>query len=179
VTPANLLAPGQKRNPDYDGHLTASTKLGYAITDDFDLGFSGASPTPPQKQPATIFLTGFSGSQRAVNTTNGYYTRATAHLVLFDGMLDQTVGFGFTHNHSNNLDPLNGLSDFAGQRAKLDYQGNIALGEGEVLVIGADHGRESAAIPFKRRHHHRCGPGGAAIQPGQFQQRGECALRFQ
>jgi vitamin B12 transporter len=149
VTPSYLLAPGQKRNPDYDDNLTGSTKLGYAIIDNLDLGFAGRFTNTTSKTTGDNFLTGFPETQQAVNTTNGYYARGTAHLVLFDGILDQTLGFGFTHNHSNNLDPLSGLSNFAGQRAKLDYQGNIALGEGEVLVIGADHERESIGIPLK------------------------------
>ena len=148
VTPASLLAPGQKRNPDYDDNLTASTKLGYAVTDNFDLGFVGRFTDTLLKNSGNNFLTGFPASQRTASTTNGYYTRGTAHLVLFGGILDQSLSFGFTHNHSNSKDPSSGTSSFAGQRSKLDYQGNIALGEGEVLVIGADHERESITIPL-------------------------------
>ena len=64
------------------------------------------------------------------------------------GVLDQTLGFSFSHNHKNDKDPQNGLFSFGGQRMKLDYQANIAVMDGEVLVIGADHERESIGIPI-------------------------------
>src|SRR5262249_41509572 len=38
VTPLNLLLPGETRNDDYYDNLTASTKLGYDITHDLDVG---------------------------------------------------------------------------------------------------------------------------------------------
>ncbi|HKX64664.1 MAG TPA: TonB-dependent receptor plug domain-containing protein, partial [Rhizomicrobium sp.] len=41
VTPLNLLPPGQRRNDDFYNNVTASTKLGYQVTDNFDLGFVG------------------------------------------------------------------------------------------------------------------------------------------
>jgi len=147
VTPTDILAPGETRNPDYDDNLTMSTKLGYEVTDNFDLGFVGRFTGTLLKNTGTDFL-GFPETERTDNTTNGYYSRGTAHLVMFDGVLDQTLGFDFTHNHTNANDPLEGLNSYAGQRAKLDYQGNIALVEGQVLVIGADHERESVTIPI-------------------------------
>jgi vitamin B12 transporter len=38
VTPLNLLPAGQARNDDYFDGLTASTRLGYDVTGDFDIG---------------------------------------------------------------------------------------------------------------------------------------------
>ena len=41
VTPLDLLPPGETRNDDFYDNVTASTKLGYDVTDNFDLGFVG------------------------------------------------------------------------------------------------------------------------------------------
>ena len=147
VTPTALLAPGQKRNADYDDNVSASAKLGYAVTDNFDLGFTGHLVQSLVKTTGDDFFTGFPATSRTADTSNDYYTRATAHLVLFDGVLDQTVGVSFNHTHLNDKDPSNGLFGFVGQRVKLDYQGNVGLGEGEILVIGADHQRDSSTLP--------------------------------
>ncbi len=38
VTPLDLLLPGEPRNNDYYDNLTESTKLGFDVTDHFDLG---------------------------------------------------------------------------------------------------------------------------------------------
>lgn len=148
VTPADLLAPGQPRNPDYSDNLTLSTKLGYAVTDNFDIGFVGRFTDALLKTTGDDFGTGFPATLRTDGLSDSAYARGTAHLVLFDGLWDQTLGLGFSHIHSNQDDPFNGPLHFAGERLKIDYQGNIALGEGEVLVIGADHERETVSIPL-------------------------------
>ena len=41
VTPLDILTPGEARNDDRYDNITASTKLGYDVTDNFDLGFVG------------------------------------------------------------------------------------------------------------------------------------------
>ena len=148
VTPPALLAPGQRLNPDYNDNVTGSAKLGYAFADNFDIGFSGRIIASTLRNTGDDFLTGFPATRRSVARTNDYYGRGTAHLVLFDGMLDQTLGFSFTHFHSTSTGASGFTSTFSGQRSKLDYQGNIALGEGQTLVIGADHERESISLPI-------------------------------
>lgn len=148
VTPVSLLAPGQRRNPDYNDNVSGSAKLGYAVTDNFDIGFAGRIIASTLKNTGDDFLTGFPATTRSIGRTNDYYGRATAHLALFDGRLDQTLGLSFTHFHSTSTDGTGFTSTFSGQRSKLDYQGNIALAEGQTLVIGADHERESISQPI-------------------------------
>jgi vitamin B12 transporter len=41
VTPLDLLQPGEKRHDDFYDNVTASTKLGYDVADNFDLGLVG------------------------------------------------------------------------------------------------------------------------------------------
>src|SRR6202035_4493666 len=93
VTPSDYLQPGQARINDYDDNLTGSTKLGFDVTDTFDLGlvarytdshlrFTGDnfdfSPTIPD-------------TAQSDSNTKQYYTRATAHLASFGGVFDQTL----------------------------------------------------------------------------------------
>ena len=148
VTPGNLLAPGQRRNPDYNDNVTGSTKLGYAFTDNFDVGFVGRATISAVRTTGDDFLTGRPATARSVARANDYYARGTAHLVLFDGLLDQTLGYSYTHTHSTSAGNTGFKSFFSGERTKLDYQGNIALTEGQTLVIGADHEREAIALPI-------------------------------
>ena len=148
VTPLDILAPGERRNPDYYDNVTASTKLGYNVASNFDVGFVGRFTNTTLLSTGDNEATGFPEAQQDSETTNQYYSRGTAHLTLFGGALDQTLGFGFMHNHSSDTDPIDGVSDFVGERTKLDYQGNIALGGGEVLVIGADSQRDAITIPL-------------------------------
>ena len=146
VTPLSLLAPGVRRKDDFYDGLQVSTKLGYDVTDNFDLGFVGhyGSSLGKVTNDAFNFVT-FVSSPSASQTRNAvlqYDSRATAHLVLWDGRLDQTVGFGFTDAFTSSQDPDNGYVLSKGQRVKLDYQGNVGLVEGETLVVGAESARD-------------------------------------
>ena len=146
VTPLSLLAPGVKRKDDFYDGVQVSTKLGYDVTDNFDLGFVGhyGSTLGKVTNDAFNFVT-FVSSPSAFQTRNAvlqYDSRATAHLVLWDGRLDQTVGFGFTDAFTSSQDPDNGYVLSKGQRVKFDYQGNVGLAEGETLVVGAESARD-------------------------------------
>ncbi len=148
VTPPALLLPGEKRNNDFYDGAQASTKLGYDIADNFDIGFVGhyglslGKVTNDSFDPVTF--AGFPSRTQTRIATLQYESRATAHLVLWDGRLDQTIGFGFTDAITSSADPDNGYVLDKGQRTKLDYQGNIGLVTGETLVLGAETARDAS-----------------------------------
>ena len=148
VTPPALLLPGEKRNNDFYDGVQASTKLGYDLTDNFDIGFVGhygsslGKITNDSFDPVTF--AGFPSRTQTRIATLQYESRATAHLVLWDGRLDQTIGFGFTDAITSSADPDNGYLLDKGQRTKLDYQGNIGLAQGETLVLGAETARDAS-----------------------------------
>lgn len=152
VTPPALLLPGEKRNDDFYDGVQASTKLGYDVTDTFDLGFVGhygsslGKITGDETDPVT-FVSFPSPIQTRIATLQ-YDSRATAHLVLWNGKLDQTIGFGFTDAITSSADPNNGYSLSKGQRTKLDYQGNVGLLRGETLVVGAETARDTNAAGY-------------------------------
>ena len=146
VTPPALLLPGEKRNDDFYDQIQASTKLGYDVSDHFDLGFVGHYGSSLGKITNDGFdyttYVGFPAVNRTRITTLQYDSRATAHLVSWNGRLDQTLGLGFTDAVTSSADPDNGYNLSKGQRTKLDYQGNIAVVDGETLVLGAETARD-------------------------------------
>ena len=151
VTPLDLLAPGEPRNDDYYDNLTSSTKLGFDVTRNFDLGLvvrytdshlrlTGDDPfqfpSPPE-------------AQQSATNDHQLYSRATAHLVTFDGAFEQTLGVAYSRlNSSDFTPPADGPpSYFTGERLKLDWQGNIRLATAETLVLGAEHQRDEVLSP--------------------------------
>jgi vitamin B12 transporter len=152
VTPASLLLPGEQRNDDFYDGVQASTKLGYGVADNFDVGFVGHYGSSLGKITGDAFdpvtFAGFPSPTQTRIATLQYDSRATAHLVAWDGRLDQTVGFGFTDAITSSADPNNGYTLSKGQRTKFDYQGNVGLAQGETLVLGAETARDSSRPGF-------------------------------
>ena len=151
VTPLDLLVPGERRIDDYYDNVTASTKLGLDVTEHFDLGLVA------RYTESHLRLTGenennypldFPDSAQSENDTRQYYTRATGHLISFDGGLEQTLGLAYSNVKSFETSPENPESDFFGSRVKVDWQGNIRLATDESLVLGAEHQRDEMTVPL-------------------------------
>jgi vitamin B12 transporter len=147
VTPLNLLPPGQRRNDDFYNNVTASTKLGYAVTDNFDIGFAGHYYNSLSKVTGDAFdfvnFTSFPSPTPTRISSIQYETRATAHLVLWDGRLDQALGIAYGSTIAATQDPDNGDSRAIGDRVKLDWQGNIGVMDGQTVVLGAETARDA------------------------------------
>jgi vitamin B12 transporter len=144
VSPVGLVPPGRPLNPDYYDNRTFSTKLGAALTDSFDVGAVLRYLDTDLNSTSDDFL----GPEAAPSYSRDHelFTRGFAHLVLFDGRFEQTIGFGYTGYWRNFLDPNPGAlafgddpADYHGVREKLDWQGTIKLVPGENLVLGAEH----------------------------------------
>jgi vitamin B12 transporter len=150
VTPLDLLPPGQKRNDDVFDNVTASTKLGYDLTDKLDLGFAGRYSNSLSKVTGDAFdpatFASFPSPVQTRIDTQSYNARATAHLVL--GAVDQTIGFGYSSTVTSDIDPDNGSIPSSGDRIKLDWQGQIAVAEGQTLVLGAETIRDAVHVPL-------------------------------
>ncbi len=148
VTPLDLLAPGEKRNDDSYDNITASTKLGYDVTDTFDLGLVARyTNTNLRLTGDDNVLVGFPDPIRSQNDTLQYYTRGFGHLSLFDGQFEQTAGLAYGSIQSADLTPDEPNSYYAGDRIKLDWQGDIKVTPGETLVLGAEHQRDAISQP--------------------------------
>jgi len=147
VIPLDLLQPGEKRNDDFYDNISASTKLGYDISDTFDVGLVGHYTNSLGKFTGDAFdfttFTSFPSATRTRIETLQYETRGTAHLVLWDGRLDQTLGLAYGHSILATQDPDNGDSRQIGDRIKLDWQGNVRVVDGQTVVLGAETARDA------------------------------------
>ena len=147
VTPLNLLPPGQRRNDDFYNNVTASTKLGYQVTDNFDVGFVGHYYNSLSKITGDAFdfinFTSFPSPIRTRISSIQYESRGTAHLVLWDGRFDQTLGVAYGSTIVATQDPDNGDSRAIGDRVKLDWQGNVRVMDGQTVVLGAETARDA------------------------------------
>jgi vitamin B12 transporter len=151
VTPSDYLQTGQARINDYDDNLTGSTKLGFDVTETFDLGLVA------RYTDSHLRITGdnFNFSPSIPDTaqsdfnTKQYYLRTTAHLLSFGGALDQTLGAAYSNIKSFDLSP-DGPSETEnfGARVKIDWQGVVALDASQKLVLGAEHQRDSITAPI-------------------------------
>jgi vitamin B12 transporter len=151
VTPLDLLAPGEQRVDDYYDNFTASTKLGFNVTDNFDLGLVARYTDTHLRltgENEDNFPADFPDSAQSANNTLQTYARATAHLLSFTGELEQTLGLAYSNVKSSDFAPEFARSDAFGERVKFDWQGNIKLAADQKLVIGAEHQRDEITAPI-------------------------------
>jgi vitamin B12 transporter len=150
VTPLNLLPPGQARNDDYFDNVTASTKLGYDVTEKFDLGFVGRYSNSLSKVTGDAFdpntFASFPSPLQTRIDTLSYAARGTAHLV--SGPFDQTLGLSYSSTVTSDMDPNNGPIPSSGERIKLDWQGHMTIADGETIVLGAETARDAVHVPL-------------------------------
>jgi len=169
VTPLDLLLPGEKRNDDYYDNITASSKLGYDLASNLDLGLVARYTDSHLRLTGDDFSTfpSFPAAQQSAANTNEYYGRAFAHLVAFDGLLDQTLGVAYTRKRSANYDPQGPLTLNTGERTKIDWRGTVKLAETESLVLGAEHQRDDISQPLSAAIHVNAGYGELNSQLGE------------
>jgi len=148
VTPSDLVPAGRSVQGDFYDNKTASTRMGVDLTDNFDLGVVA------RYVDTTLNFTGddFLGPESLKSTEDDQqlFTRGTAHLVSFGGVLDQTLGLAYTKFDQSDLDP--NLPDavpsfFNGDQVKVDWQGNIKLVEGQILILRAEHQLQQLSEP--------------------------------
>jgi vitamin B12 transporter len=149
VTPLDLLAPGEQRNDDVYDNFTASTKLGYDVTSNFDLGLVARYTDSHLRFTGDDdILYGYPDSIQSTSHDQQFYGRASGHLSLLDGRFEQTLGLAYSNLQSSDFTPNYGFSLFYGNRVKVDWQGDIKLANTETLVLGAEHQRDEISQPI-------------------------------
>lgn len=144
VTPANMVVAGRLRNDDSYDNKTVSSKLVFNLTDNFDVGLVTRYITTELESTSDDFI----GPEAIPSQSDNreLFTRGTAHLISFDGKLNNTIGLGYTDYRRRYLDPNNTPatpSFYNGNRYKLDWQGDVKLAEGQTLTLGAEHQRDA------------------------------------
>jgi len=151
VTPSYVLAPGERRIDDYDDDVTASTKLGYDITDDLDVGLVARYTSTHLRITGDnydLYPLVFPDTSQSENDARQIYTRASGHWVTFGGAFEQTLGAAYSNLKSSDFSPDDPRSDLAGNRVKADWQGVIRIAADEKLIIGAEHQRDEISLPL-------------------------------
>ncbi len=152
VTPLGLLLPGEQRIDDYYDNLTASTKLGFDVTEHFDLGLVARYTDTHLRFTSNDynFFPAPPADVQSENDTRQFYTRLTAHGLGFDGLLDSTLGIAYGRSESDAFTPggFPPESTYTGNRVKVDYQGNIHLASTQTLVVGVEHQRDEIQDPI-------------------------------
>jgi vitamin B12 transporter len=148
VTPPELLAPGERRIDDRYDNISASTKIGYDVSPDLDLGLVARYSDSQLKFTGDDFSTGFPDATQSETDTRRYDTRAFAHLLAFGGRFDQTLGVAYASTDTTEASPDNPTSYFSGDRVEVDWQGAVKLAPGETLVLGAEHERDGIRQPI-------------------------------
>ena len=142
----------RRRNNDYYDNFTASTKLGFDVTQDFDLGLVARYTNTHLRTTGDTFdpitFASFPAPEQTAATSDQYYARLTAHLVSFDGILDHTLGFAYTHDRTSTVEPEAAENLNTGERKKVDWQGNIKAAAGETVVLGAEYERDGISEPI-------------------------------
>ena len=172
VTPLDLLPPGETRIDDYNDNLTLSTKLGYDVTPDFGLGLVVRYTdihlhTTGEDYLAVPPYSGYPAPQQTTAATSEYFTRLTAHLSSFDGVLEQTLGLAYSHLRTDTVQPQTPAALNIGERRKADWQGNISLAPRETLVVGAEYEHDDIEQPIEANVHVSSGYGELQSQLGE------------
>jgi vitamin B12 transporter len=145
VTPLDVLAPGEQRNPDSYDNKSFSTKLGAQLSSALDV------TAVARYVDTTLLFTNdnfdlfpsIPDSVRSREDAQQLYTRASAHLSLFEGRFEETLGLGYTLDRTSDSGPEAASSVNRGDRLKVDWQGNIKVADAQVLTIGAEHERDA------------------------------------
>jgi vitamin B12 transporter len=172
VTPLDLLLPGEARNDDYDDNLTLSTKLGFDVTQYFDLGLVARYTDIHLRTTGEDFsffppFAGYPAAQQTTAATDEYFTRLTAHVSSFDGLLDQTLGLAYTHDRTDTVQPETPPAYNIGERRKVDWQGDIKAASTETVVVGAEYERDEISQPITADVHISSGFGELQSQLGE------------
>src|SRR5882757_4547150 len=140
VTPLDLLAPGEQRHNDYYDNFTVSSRLGFDLTPDFDLGLVTRYTNTHLHYTGEDYSTfpALPAAQQSASDTDEYYGRASAHLVSLEGGLNQTLGVAFTRNRTATLQPQTAESLNTGERVKLDWQGAVRVSSAQSVLLGLE-----------------------------------------
>jgi vitamin B12 transporter len=145
ITPAGLLAPGEKLVGDRYDNLTASTKLNYQVSPILSFGLVARFVDADLRSIGENYNV-FPAIPDAAPTdqlTRQVFARAETRLSLFDNRFQNVFGVGYTYYQTTIQSPDDGSGLPAptiddGDRLKFDWQGTLKLSPIATLVTGAD-----------------------------------------
>jgi vitamin B12 transporter len=162
VTPVGLLAPGEARIANVYDNVTASTKLGYALSGDANLHLVVRYVEGDLRFTSDNFnvYPSIPDSAQSEQSSRDLFARGEARFALAGGALQNILGLGYTDYSATTISPDAGVgaSLAAGNRLKVDYQGTLALGRRDTLVFGAEYDEDRLlASPIDASDGYRAG----------------------
>ncbi|WP_252345449.1 TonB-dependent siderophore receptor [Gluconobacter sp. P1C6_b] len=129
---------------------TANVRLGYDVTDNFDLGFTAHLTQADYEYVADDYSSypALPSAQQNESDLKQAILRGTAHLKSFKGVFEQTLGVGYITYRRHDItagDPE--ISSNRGDRLKVDWQGLTHLGHNGSFLVGYDYIRERIMTP--------------------------------
>ena len=148
VTPTSLLPAGRARIGDRADNLTASTRLGAKLSDDFSLGLVARYADARLRFTGDDFST-FPATPAAMQSRSEnrlLVSRLEARHVSFEGAFEQRAGIAYTEHRREIVGPdpvLTPKTAYSGDRVKFDWLGVLALGSGQTVTGGLEHATDS------------------------------------
>jgi vitamin B12 transporter len=139
VTPLELLAPGEIRRDDQYDNLTLATKLGLSVGPGGDLWLTARYVDSFLRFTGDDNFGPFPDPVQSENRGRELFARASWRRSLFAGRFDETLGLGYTSYWREGLTPGFASSVEDGDRVKIHWRGDVDLGAGEILALGAEH----------------------------------------
>ena len=144
VTPSSLLPSGRGRIGDRADNLTASTRLGAKLSDEFSLGLVALYADARLRFTGDDFST-FPATPAAAQSRSEsrlLVSRLEARHLAFEGAFEQRAGIAYTEHRREIVGPdpvLTPTTAYSGDRTKLDWLGTVALGTGQTVTGGLEH----------------------------------------
>lgn len=91
------------------------------------------------------FITGLPFDALGSNLTQAFHQRIQLQSFLFDGLIEQKVGFNFVQYDREDTGPAAFVPSFSGHTREVDYLANMQLLDNNVLSVGANYLEEDAA----------------------------------
>ena len=147
VTPPNLVPPGRRINPNSYDNWSYSARLGFKLGDTVSLNWTG------RYSDAYLLSTadsGFPSTPDGFRSSQAYkqaFTRGEIVWDPLDGRFVNRFGIAYTNQDRSNRQPdaagILGLPvKNLGERLKFDWRGDLALSQGQTLVMGLQHESE-------------------------------------
>jgi vitamin B12 transporter len=137
VTPADILAPGETRNPNSYDNWTYSTKLGVGVTDNVTANFTARYTDARLRLTGDDFVNFFPlmppEADRQTQVNHNFFGRGEIVWSLFDGRFTNFFGVNYTNlwawTNNPNADSFNPFGSVppptknVGEKLKVDWRG--------------------------------------------------------
>lgn len=139
----------QRHKSNRNDNRGANIRLGYDVTHNFDLGLTARLIQSNYHTYSLYDLQSEAyggGTVREQNNQNEAIVRGTAHLVSWNGFLDQVIGLGYMTNRNRWSETglyAIGPDYYRSSRLKIDWHGTFDFKKYGTLLVGAEHFHET------------------------------------